>query len=299
MHELTVRTPGAHGAVCNVYVEKMRYKFRAPETRNIFKSKEDLIVDCMAPGNRRKKVIIKPTIADSLPWNAPIAPIGVTWDYASGAMFDYPDVVEVDFTDAPARPADPPFQNMPDIIQPEDYDLEEFNPGTPRLNSDRNRSVITPRKRQPGGAFGFDDTDGLSDTGLYEGAASGGMSGGTIPPTSNDLQGYGGKGELDNVIQRTGARMSNGLQDNSAAAAGTASSAAQGTEAAPADDASKPTVVLGTTYSSPEIPQPSASTTAPADGGASDGGETAEPMSLQPSDFAPDIPTPNAPSALE
>ena len=48
----------------------------------------------------------------------------------------------------PIRPEGLPAQNQSDIKQPEEYDLEEFSPGLPRLNSDRYAPMTEVRKRE-------------------------------------------------------------------------------------------------------------------------------------------------------
>lgn len=177
---LTVLTPGAEDALCYVYVDGVKYKFSPPETVNIFKSKEPLVVDCLAPGNRRKKLEVKPTIARSAPGNVVtgVAP-GLAWDYVSGALFKYPDIIEVDFTEVPVRPEALPAQNNPDVVQPEDYYLEEFSPSEPRMNNDRN--VPPPELLRRGEVSSFNDNkelmgviDSLSEemNPKFEGSAS-------------------------------------------------------------------------------------------------------------------------------
>lgn len=150
IQDITVVTPGAEDAVCYMYVDGLRYKFFPPQTMNITKSRKDLVVDCLAPQNRRRKVVIEPALSKHAPLNVTngILP-GATWDIASNSMFTYPEVVEVDFTSAVPMPEPLPAQNNPDIRQPEEYDLEEFTSGLPRLNSDRN-AVSTPLLRRGG-----------------------------------------------------------------------------------------------------------------------------------------------------
>ena len=151
IQDLTVLTPGAEDAVCYVYVDDLRYEFFPPQTVNIYNSKEDLVIDCLAPGNRRKKVVIEPEINKKVAGNVATGVVpGATWDYTSGAMFKYPIVVEVDFTGMAVSPEPLPAQNNPDIKQPEEYDLEEFSPGSPRLNSDRYAPTLEIRKRTRG-----------------------------------------------------------------------------------------------------------------------------------------------------
>ncbi|GJL84613.1 MAG: hypothetical protein DHS20C02_03880 [Micavibrio sp.] len=141
--DVTILTPGAHGALCLVDVEGLKYEFRPPETIPVTKSKEDMIVDCRAPGNRRKVVTIESDISTLSIIGAPGAP----WDYASGAMFKYPETIEVDFRNIPATAMPLPAQNNPDIKQPEEYYLEEFRPGQPVMNSDRHVPAVQLHRR--------------------------------------------------------------------------------------------------------------------------------------------------------
>ncbi len=191
-------TPGANGAACNVYVEGLKYKVRPPQTINIYKSNEDLVVDCKAPGNRRKVVYIEPRIETSTAWNATNAGVGLPWDYASQALFRYPDVVEINFTDTPVVDPPLPAQNSPDIRQPEDYILEEFSPSEPLMNKDRNAAPVEIMRREgssSGSSVMVDDSAAFSEP------VMGGSS---------------GKGDLMSVTQ--GAGVSTGSSHESAGA---------------------------------------------------------------------------------
>lgn len=145
-------TPGAYGAECHVYVEKVKYVVHPPQTVNLFKSGKNLEVDCLAPGNRRKKIFIEPGIEGSSTWNLTNGGIGYAWDYASGALWRYPDIIEVNFTDTPIADEDMPAQNRPDVRSPDDHMLEEFSPGQPRMNADRHAQPAEILRRQKGGA---------------------------------------------------------------------------------------------------------------------------------------------------
>lgn len=155
VQDVKFSTPGAYGAECSVYVEKVRYIVHPPQTINIFKSKGELEVDCMAPGNRRRKVFIEPSVEDSSAFNLAHGGAGYAWDYASGALWRYPDVVEVDFTDAPTTGEELPAHNRPDIRAPEDHMLEEFSPGQPRMNADRYVQPVEILRRQKPAAAGY------------------------------------------------------------------------------------------------------------------------------------------------
>lgn len=178
IQEVEFKTPGARNAACNVYVDGLKHKVKPPQVIALPKGKEDLVVDCMAPGNRRKVVYIEPQIETSTAWNAANAGTGIAWDYASGALFRYPDVIEVDFTDTPVQEPPPPAQNAPDIKQPEEYDLEEFSPGSPRMNADKHALPVEIMRRQSasqsmsGGARYNDDTDAFSEP-VYTGGGKG------------------------------------------------------------------------------------------------------------------------------
>jgi hypothetical protein len=155
IQNLTVRTPGAHDATCYVYVDKLKYKTMPPETISISKSGEDLIVDCLAPGGRERKVFIDAQTSGKVLGNVVTGVVpGTAWDYASKAAYRYPDIVEVDFTNAQIVPEGLPAHNNPDIKQPEEYYLEEFRPSSPRMNEDRFAAPDEIQRRQT--KTGFD-----------------------------------------------------------------------------------------------------------------------------------------------
>lgn len=147
VQDITIHTPGAQGAVCLMYVDNVKYRVHPPQTTSIFRTKEDLIVDCMAPGNRRKKIVVEASYSDKAIGNVATAGVGLAWDYASGALFKYPDVVEVSFLNMDSGPAFIPAQNKADIKQPEEYRLEEFRPSQPRMNADSDQETLMLNKR--------------------------------------------------------------------------------------------------------------------------------------------------------
>lgn len=166
VQDITIRTPGAEDAVCYMYVEGVRYRMHPPQTTSIKRSKEDLIVDCLAPGNRRKKEVIEPAYADSAAGNVVTAGAGLAWDFASGALFQYPDVVEVSFIGVPVGPAFIPAQNNPDIRQPEEYILEEFRPGQPRLNEDKDKiPTVFVKRGETAAAESSTETGAFTESG--------------------------------------------------------------------------------------------------------------------------------------
>ena len=169
--DVKFETPGAHGAYCDVYIEKLRYRVKPPQVINVFKSQDGMTVDCKAPGNRRIIEKVESKVEKSTAWNASNVGVGVPWDYASGAMFRYPDVIKVDFTRIPVSDPPLPAQNNPDIRQPEEYDLEQFSPGSPRLNSDKTAPPVEIQRRQSGrtNMQGDDGTGAFSEPAVMSG----------------------------------------------------------------------------------------------------------------------------------
>lgn len=148
IQEVQFLTPGAQNAACDVYVDRLRYRVKPPRSLDLFKSGKTLIVDCKAPGNRRKTINIEPQIEPSTAWNVANGGAGVAWDYASGALFRYPDVIEVDFSDTPITQQQHPAHNNPNLRQPGAYNLEEFLPDSPRLNADKNATPLEILRRE-------------------------------------------------------------------------------------------------------------------------------------------------------
>lgn len=188
---VTLRTTGAQNSVCDVWADKIRYKFYPPETRNLKNAPSDLVIKCFAAGNRYREVIIKPNISGNTYKNIVngLAP-GVFVDYTSGAMFMYPDIIDIDFSHMPATAMSPPAHNNTDILNPEYNYLEEFKPGHPRMNEDRfQKEYPLQRRIRPGS-----DKDAYSDSQAYSSSAS---------SSSNTDE----KGDLMQVFENLGPSM--------------------------------------------------------------------------------------------
>jgi hypothetical protein len=142
--DISFETPGAENATCDVYVDKLRYQVMPPQKVNIMKSENDMEIKCIAPGNRMKTLTVPAKFSYRTVWGTPA---GMAWDYASESMYYYPSVIAIDFSQEATKPNPPPRHNNPDIVQPEEYDLEEYLPGEPRLNSDRYRTQDPIRRR--------------------------------------------------------------------------------------------------------------------------------------------------------
>lgn len=143
LQDVTFETPGALDAECDVMAGNTKYAVRPPETVTLPKSVEMLRVDCLAPGGRQKSYEYLPkvspmVVADGALGMAP----GIAWDHYSGALYYYPDKVEIDFRGVPAVPESLPKYENADINRPLLSGLDEETSGMPGLNSD---PIIPPR----------------------------------------------------------------------------------------------------------------------------------------------------------
>lgn len=190
MQDVTIETPGAENAVCYVYVDKVKHKIYPPGNLMVTKSEEDMIVDCLAPGNRRKKIYIEPAYSKKIYPDA-IVPPALAWDIASRSIFQYPDTVTVDFTNKPIRPEPLPAQNRPDVKQPEEYKLEEKIPGRLRMNSDidappaalQRRNAPTSGSSASTGPYMVDTGGSSSDKGTLQSVNPSGPASRTATPS--------------------------------------------------------------------------------------------------------------------
>ncbi|MAE51400.1 MAG: hypothetical protein CMH27_06295 [Micavibrio sp.] len=211
---LTIRTPGAQNATCDAWADNVRYRFFPPQTRDVKKSKTDLTIRCMAPGNREQTVVIRPAISDYFAGNVANGFLGgASWDYASGAMFEYPSVVDVDFTNMQPSQMALPVHNNSDNLQPEDHMLEEFSPSTPRMNADKYKKDPPIQRRIPPGQAGDAYSDGASLSSQQSTNANVSNQDGY---SASDISGAdsGDKGDLMSVLDNLGADMNPAAQSN-------------------------------------------------------------------------------------
>lgn len=102
---VTLRTPGAIDAKCSLENQDMRYNIHTDQTIEIMKSPNDLIVRCMAPGNREKTILVKRELNDWVFVNVANGFIpGAAYDYFSRGAFDYPSEITVSFVGMPVKP---------------------------------------------------------------------------------------------------------------------------------------------------------------------------------------------------
>ncbi len=142
LQDVTVETPGALGALCDLSTETMRYKVRPPQTIKINKTKGPMTVRCLAPGNREKVITVESKVPESVMLNVTTGILaGIAYDKHSGAIYEYPEKIIVDFQSVPYQHSALPQYHNPDTMPPTDMPLEYMGPANPDLPSDSEKRV--------------------------------------------------------------------------------------------------------------------------------------------------------------
>ncbi len=158
---VSVQTPGATGARCDIHAMNIHYVAYPPQNIMIRRMQEPLTVTCDAPGNRSKTIVIRSRMNGDSMGNFFNLGLGVPYDQVSGALYQYPDVVTVDFTYAAwSRPADMPGYHAADGLSPYDVQYENMSPHDAIISP--LKSVPLPYKKGDEDTT-FDDLDSFDD----------------------------------------------------------------------------------------------------------------------------------------
>lgn len=142
-----IDTPGAVGAKCHLEVDKIRYPVYAPEAISIPRTKGDMKIDCLAPGNRSKKAVV-PSRRSVLFWqNFLNGFAGAPLDLVSGAAYEFPDYIQISFYDVEPKPYNLPLHEYNPAGKPSQRTLEEFRPSQSVMNKDRYAAPVEIKKR--------------------------------------------------------------------------------------------------------------------------------------------------------
>ena len=158
---MTIRTPGAENAKCHVQNEAMKYTIYTDETVEIMKSPHDLVVSCMAPGNRQQTVHVKREVNDWVIANVANGFVpGAAYDYFSRGAFEYPETITVSFVGMPVREYPLPDYMSDDLKDNHKYGRVEYmGPDTVITEKNKlNKPVVLEEKENPYGLFDDDDT---------------------------------------------------------------------------------------------------------------------------------------------
>ncbi|HNQ92772.1 MAG TPA: hypothetical protein PKI93_07570 [Alphaproteobacteria bacterium] len=138
--QVAFTTTGAVDAVCEVRTgaNDRIYKIRPPETIWVNKSVKDMTVTCNAPGNRTVTKTVEAEIAATTFLN-PVTGLvpGALYDGSSGAMFKYPETIDVDFSGVMASMSPMPSYHNLDGLDPDRVaGVEDYGPDTPKAADD-------------------------------------------------------------------------------------------------------------------------------------------------------------------
>lgn len=147
--QVTLRTPGAGEAKCTMD-NGVNYVARTDETIVMTRSQKDLHVDCYASGNRHKQVVVEAGLNGWTAANVTNGLIpGVAFDHLGKGMYQYPDVITVDFTGMPNQGFDLPDYHNKDGLNPYDQAIESYNASSAKTPLDAQYSPTGITKRPP------------------------------------------------------------------------------------------------------------------------------------------------------
>lgn len=145
--EITLKTPGTANARCTLDNDINKWTVYSDQTIKIQRNDMDIELECFAPGDKHVKTTIDRdlnawTIANITNGVIP----GVSYDHFSGALYDYPKTITVDFSTVPGG-FKPPQYHDAGMQNPRDQNPETWGPEAMK-NADR--SGYPPRKMDMG-----------------------------------------------------------------------------------------------------------------------------------------------------
>lgn len=118
--QIQVLTPGAEGAKCTISTDYAKYITNPPETFFIRRMQEPLKIHCVAPGNRERTTFAYPKRNGAAFGNIITGGVSAFYDHFSGALYEYPSPITVDFRHTIATKRPLPAYYSPDTISPLD-----------------------------------------------------------------------------------------------------------------------------------------------------------------------------------
>lgn len=137
--QVMFKAEGADDVYCDARTGVNDYRFivRPPAKVWVQRAKEPIYLDCNAPGNRVVHTKVPSNLAEASYLNAVTAGTTLAWDATSGAMYEYPDVVVIDFTNSVARNQPLPAYENRGALDPRAQGIEYMGADTPVLESDK------------------------------------------------------------------------------------------------------------------------------------------------------------------
>jgi hypothetical protein len=128
---------GATEVACDVTYAGLKYHVRPPQTIIVQKSREDMRLSCQAAGNRVKTMVVPSSVSGWTFANVGNGVVpGAAYDAETGAMFKYPDVILIDFSDTTARMDTLPAYHAVDTLDPSIASTEDLSPNLVKLPGD-------------------------------------------------------------------------------------------------------------------------------------------------------------------
>jgi hypothetical protein len=146
---IRVETPGAQEAECTLD-NGNKYKAYNGTTLTIMRSHKDLVVHCFAAGNREKTITVESGTNDWAIGNVATGIVpGLAYDHYSGAMFEYPSVITVDFIGVPTRGFELPEYHNRDAPNPYMQGIENYGPAQAMKQGEEWNTAPVIERRTP------------------------------------------------------------------------------------------------------------------------------------------------------
>lgn len=135
---VSFKTIGAENAYCDILLGDHGYKYSVhpPQTISIQRSRKPMFIACTAPGNRAKDAVIESGIANTAYLNTLTLGLTLPWDASTGAMYEYPEEVVIDFSGSLSKVQPLPSYHNKGTLDPQAQGIEFLGPDTPALETD-------------------------------------------------------------------------------------------------------------------------------------------------------------------
>ncbi len=142
-----ILTPGAKDARCVLATDDFRAVAYPPQKIVMRRMPDQLVVTCTAPGNREKTIVVPAAMNKVSSTGVPTVGVGSVYDHFSGALYEYPERIVVDFTHTRARMSDLPGAHARDTVSPFDVVNEDMMDRPAQTPADQGLKTTAPKKR--------------------------------------------------------------------------------------------------------------------------------------------------------
>ncbi len=140
--EVNFQAVGATDVLCDIDYAGLKYHVRPPQTITLSNSRHDMNLVCVAAGNRVKAMSVPSSLSGYTLANVTNGVVpGASYDAASGAMFKFPEVIVIDFSDTVAAVDPLPSYEALDAVDPRSIGIEHLGSDTLKLPGDDARAL--------------------------------------------------------------------------------------------------------------------------------------------------------------